>query len=171
MVKWPLEDRTVKLEACNHSEALCFWIILAPVGMPTYSKGHNEISLNIKTFWACALLEVDKCALQKLRSGMRADSFMALSKTEPAWWVVSFLSVPAGRCLCICVLTSISIRTCVRVWGTSPEMPFLHPSVLVSDLFSTDFWCILKSWAHSQINCGNRCKLFVCPHPDEDSEV
>lgn len=69
-------------------------------GMPVTFKGHNEISSSIQTFWACALLKVDKCALQKLRSGMHADSFMASSKTEPAWRMVSSLTMPAGRCLC-----------------------------------------------------------------------
>lgn len=37
----------------------------------------KEISLNIRTFWACAVPEVDGCTLEKPRSGMCADSFMA----------------------------------------------------------------------------------------------
>ncbi len=172
LVKYPLEDCSVTPEASADTKAICLWVILAPVGMPITSEGHNEISLNTQTFWACALLEVDKCALQKLLSGMHVDSFMALSKTEPAWLMVSFPSVPAGRCLCICVLTSISICisvcvcvcVCVCRWGTLPEIPFLYSSVLVSDLLSTDFWCIPKSWVHPQIYTRNT--FCLCGEPN-----
>lgn len=154
MAKCPLEDYTLPLEASTDTTGFCLWIILAPVGMP----------LSIYTFWACALLEVDKCALQKRRTGMHADSFMALSKTESAWLMVSLLTMPAGRCLCICTLTSICICEFVCVFAQRDYQRFLFfTSVLFSDLFSKDFWCIPKSWVNPQMYRGNKlgCGNFI----------
>lgn len=87
---------------------LCSWIILAPVGIPAISRGHNEISLNFQTFWACALLQEDKCDLKNLLLwGMHADNLVPLSETDAAWRMAR----PYWQCQLegVCVFLNIKV--------------------------------------------------------------
>lgn len=43
--------------------------------------------------------QMDKCAPQNVLWGMHADSFTASSRTESGWWMGSFSTVAAARCL------------------------------------------------------------------------
>ena len=108
-------------------------------GMPVTPGGYLKISLNTQIFWACALLKGDKCALQKLPSGMYVDSFMA----RPPWWMVSFLSMPAARCFVSAywhLYQSVCVRECVRSFTTLPLSLTVQQTQIVFCFYLLTCW-------------------------------